>query len=94
MISATNRLAHLLDSTLPRNEIAKRVNADLMPARLFAQPGRGRQGVLDAISFDVAQSEEEQLKYCIPLGKGIDPQVACVSPMMVHHDETEAIRRG
>ncbi|MFP6814782.1 MAG: hypothetical protein VB949_03830, partial [Pseudomonadales bacterium] len=27
-------------------------------------------------------------------GKRIDPQVACVSPMMVHNDETEAIRRG
>jgi alkanesulfonate monooxygenase SsuD/methylene tetrahydromethanopterin reductase-like flavin-dependent oxidoreductase (luciferase family) len=37
---------------------------------------------------------EEQLKYCVPMGKRIDPQVACVSPMMTHRDEAEAIRRG
>lgn len=37
---------------------------------------------------------EEQLKYCRPIGHRVDPQVACVSPMMVHHDESEAIRRG
>ncbi|MFP6835871.1 MAG: LLM class flavin-dependent oxidoreductase [Pseudomonadales bacterium] len=40
------------------------------------------------------QAYEEQLQYCSPIGKRIDPQVACVSPMMVHNDETEAIRRG
>lgn len=37
---------------------------------------------------------EEQLKYCVPIGKRIDPQVACVSPMMTHRSEPEAIRRG
>jgi len=37
---------------------------------------------------------EEQLKYCRPIGLRVDPQVACVSPMMVHKDESEAIRRG
>ena len=28
------------------------------------------------------------------VGYAINPQVACVSPMMMHHDEDEAIRRG
>jgi alkanesulfonate monooxygenase SsuD/methylene tetrahydromethanopterin reductase-like flavin-dependent oxidoreductase (luciferase family) len=40
------------------------------------------------------EAYEEQLKYCRPIGKRVDPQVACVSPMMVHNDESEAIRRG
>jgi alkanesulfonate monooxygenase SsuD/methylene tetrahydromethanopterin reductase-like flavin-dependent oxidoreductase (luciferase family) len=40
------------------------------------------------------EAYEEQLKYCLPIGKRVDPQVACVSPMMVHRDEAEAIRRG
>jgi len=40
------------------------------------------------------EAYEEQLKYCIPIGQRVDPQVACVSPMMVHTDEAEAIRRG
>jgi alkanesulfonate monooxygenase SsuD/methylene tetrahydromethanopterin reductase-like flavin-dependent oxidoreductase (luciferase family) len=31
---------------------------------------------------------------CLPVGWAVNPQVACVSPMMVHHDEDEAIRRG
>jgi alkanesulfonate monooxygenase SsuD/methylene tetrahydromethanopterin reductase-like flavin-dependent oxidoreductase (luciferase family) len=31
---------------------------------------------------------------CVPVGKAVNPQVACVTPMMVHHDETEALRRG
>lgn len=37
---------------------------------------------------------EEQLKYCMPIGLRVDPQVACVSPMMTHTSEEEAIRRG
>ena len=40
------------------------------------------------------EAYEEQLKYCTPIGLRVDPQVACVSPMMVHGDEAEAIRRG
>ncbi|MBX3705577.1 MAG: LLM class flavin-dependent oxidoreductase [Pseudomonadales bacterium] len=40
------------------------------------------------------EAYEEQLAYCVPIGLRIDPQVACVSPMMVHRDEAEAIRRG
>ncbi len=31
---------------------------------------------------------------CVPVGWAVNPQVACVTPMMVHHDEDEAIRRG
>ena len=31
---------------------------------------------------------------CLPVGWSVNPQVACVSPMMIHHDEDEAIRRG
>ena len=31
---------------------------------------------------------------CLPVGLSVNPQVACVSPMMIHHDEDEAIRRG
>jgi alkanesulfonate monooxygenase SsuD/methylene tetrahydromethanopterin reductase-like flavin-dependent oxidoreductase (luciferase family) len=31
---------------------------------------------------------------CVPVGWAVNPQVACVSPMMVHRDEDEAIRRG
>ncbi|MEZ5559765.1 MAG: LLM class flavin-dependent oxidoreductase [Pseudomonadales bacterium] len=40
------------------------------------------------------EAYEEQLKSCRPIGERVDPRVACVSPMMVHHDEAEAIRRG
>ena len=31
---------------------------------------------------------------CVPVGLRVNPQVACVTPMMVHHDEREAIARG
>ena len=31
---------------------------------------------------------------CVPVGLAVNPQVACVSPMMIHADETEALRRG
>jgi alkanesulfonate monooxygenase SsuD/methylene tetrahydromethanopterin reductase-like flavin-dependent oxidoreductase (luciferase family) len=31
---------------------------------------------------------------CVPVGWSVNPQVACVSPMMLHHEEHEAIRRG
>lgn len=31
---------------------------------------------------------------CVPVGWTINPQVACVTPMMCAHDEDEAIRRG
>ena len=31
---------------------------------------------------------------CVPIGKAVNPEIACVTPMMVHRDEQEAIRRG
>ena len=31
---------------------------------------------------------------CVPIGHSVNPQVACVTPMMCHHDEREAIARG
>jgi alkanesulfonate monooxygenase SsuD/methylene tetrahydromethanopterin reductase-like flavin-dependent oxidoreductase (luciferase family) len=31
---------------------------------------------------------------CVPIGRAINPEVACVTPMMVHRDEREAIGRG
>jgi alkanesulfonate monooxygenase SsuD/methylene tetrahydromethanopterin reductase-like flavin-dependent oxidoreductase (luciferase family) len=31
---------------------------------------------------------------CIPVGHAVNPQIACVTPMMVHPDEDEALRRG
>ncbi len=31
---------------------------------------------------------------CVPVGWSVNPQLACVSPMMLHHEEDEAIRRG
>jgi alkanesulfonate monooxygenase SsuD/methylene tetrahydromethanopterin reductase-like flavin-dependent oxidoreductase (luciferase family) len=31
---------------------------------------------------------------CVPIGKAVNSQLACVSPMMAHHDEREAIARG
>ena len=40
------------------------------------------------------QEYETALRTCQPVGWAVNPQVACVSPMMVHHNEDEAIRRG
>ena len=31
---------------------------------------------------------------CVPVGLAVNPQVACVTPMMCARDETEAIARG
>ncbi len=31
---------------------------------------------------------------CVPVGQAVNPQVACVTPMMIHADEDEALRRG
>ncbi len=31
---------------------------------------------------------------CVPIGQAVNPEIACVTPMMVHQDEQEAIRRG
>ncbi len=42
----------------------------------------------------VSAYEETLAEKCVPVGWTVNPQVACVSPMMLHHDEDTAIRRG
>ena len=42
----------------------------------------------------VRDYEETLTNACVPVGFAVNAQVACVSPMMLHHDEDEAIRRG
>jgi len=42
----------------------------------------------------VSEYERTFAAECVPVGFAVNPQVACVSPMMLHHDEEEAIRRG
>ena len=38
--------------------------------------------------------EERLATKCVPVGRAVNAQIACVTPMMVHRDEDEAIRRG
>ncbi|CAN5429214.1 LLM class flavin-dependent oxidoreductase [soil metagenome] len=47
----------------------------------------------EAVSW-VSEYERTFADECVPVGFAVNPQVACVSPMMLHHDEAEAIRRG
>ncbi len=42
----------------------------------------------------VGDYEKVLAEKCVPIGKAVNAQVACVSPMMLHHDEREAIARG
>jgi hypothetical protein len=42
----------------------------------------------------VTEYERPFTEKCVPVGFAVNPQVACVSPMMMHHDEDEAVRRG
>src|SRR3954471_9720428 len=42
----------------------------------------------------VHEYEQTLADKCVPVGYAVNPQLACVSPMMIHHDEDEAIRRG
>lgn len=42
----------------------------------------------------MADYEATLAERCVPVGEAINPQVACVTPMMLHHDEDEALRRG
>ena len=42
----------------------------------------------------VGEYERTLASSCVPVGWAVNPQVACVSPMMLHPDEDEAIRRG
>ena len=59
---------------------------------------------MGALSFAFVDPEEAQLwvedyektfvDCCVPVGEAVNPQLACVTTMMTHHDETEALRRG
>ena len=59
---------------------------------------------LGALSFAFIEPEEaagwvkdyEQVltEKCVPIGQAINPQIACVSTMMCHNDEAEAVKRG
>jgi alkanesulfonate monooxygenase SsuD/methylene tetrahydromethanopterin reductase-like flavin-dependent oxidoreductase (luciferase family) len=40
------------------------------------------------------QAHERRLEKCNPIGELVNTDVACVTPMMVHHDERQAISRG
>jgi len=40
------------------------------------------------------EAHEKRLAKCTPIGELVNTDVACVTPMMVHRDEREAIRRG
>ncbi|HEY5156035.1 MAG TPA: LLM class flavin-dependent oxidoreductase, partial [Acidimicrobiales bacterium] len=42
----------------------------------------------------VADYEETLRTTCVPVGQAVNPQVACVTPMMCARDETDAIARG
>ncbi len=42
----------------------------------------------------IADYEKTLRDTCVPVGRSINPNVACVTPMMVHDDEDEAIARG
>ena len=62
-----------------------------------------REGI-GALTFAFIDPEEAQgwvrdyertlTEECVPIGLHVNPQVACVTPMMVHQDEREAIARG
>jgi alkanesulfonate monooxygenase SsuD/methylene tetrahydromethanopterin reductase-like flavin-dependent oxidoreductase (luciferase family) len=62
-----------------------------------------REGI-GALTFAFIDPEEAQgwvqdyervlAQECVPIGRAVNPQVACVTPMMLHHDEREAIARG
>ena len=59
---------------------------------------------IGALSFAFIDPEEAQRwmsdyyetmrERCVPVGLAVNPQVACVTPMMIHSDEGEALRRG
>jgi alkanesulfonate monooxygenase SsuD/methylene tetrahydromethanopterin reductase-like flavin-dependent oxidoreductase (luciferase family) len=52
----------------------------------FIDPEEARHWVTDY--------ERTLIEECVPVGFDVNPQVACVTPMMLHHDEGEAILRG
>jgi alkanesulfonate monooxygenase SsuD/methylene tetrahydromethanopterin reductase-like flavin-dependent oxidoreductase (luciferase family) len=45
-------------------------------------------------AVDWIKAHERRLSKCQPVGELVNTDIACVSPMMVHGDEREAIRRG
>lgn len=53
----------------------------------FVEPENARQWVAEY--YDLIGSEE-----CVPRGFAVNPNVAVVVPMMLHHDEQTAIERG
>ena len=42
----------------------------------------------------VTDYERTLVDKCVPVGRAVNPNVACVTPLMIHHDEDEALRRG
>ncbi len=92
----------------PRNVVPKPVQKPHPPLwvacsrrdtiRLAAEKGMG------ALTFAFIDPEEARTwvgeyertlaESCVPVGWHVNPQLACVTPMMLHHDEGEAIRRG
>jgi alkanesulfonate monooxygenase SsuD/methylene tetrahydromethanopterin reductase-like flavin-dependent oxidoreductase (luciferase family) len=92
----------------PRNVVPKPVQKPHPPLwvacsrretiRLAAQAGIG------ALTFAFIDPEEARTwvrdyertlaERCVPIGKAVNPQVACVTPMMLHRDEHTAIARG
>ncbi len=42
----------------------------------------------------VSDYEQTLADSCVPIGKAVNPQLACVTPMMLHPDERTAIARG
>ncbi|HZD72334.1 MAG TPA: LLM class flavin-dependent oxidoreductase [Actinomycetota bacterium] len=53
----------------------------------FIEPGRAREWVDDYYATIASQA-------CVPGGFAVNPQVACVLPLMCHPDEETAIERG
>jgi len=46
------------------------------------------------LAHEWVEAHEKRLQRCKPIGELVNTDIACVTPMMVHRDETEAIRRG
>jgi alkanesulfonate monooxygenase SsuD/methylene tetrahydromethanopterin reductase-like flavin-dependent oxidoreductase (luciferase family) len=42
----------------------------------------------------IADYQRTMAESCIPVGQAVNPNIACVTPMMCHADEDEAIARG
>ncbi len=59
---------------------------------------------IGALTFSFIDPEEAELwvgdyrktlaEKCVPIGRMINPEIACVTPMMCHGDEREAVLRG